>query len=257
MGKCPKHAHKCSKIYYFDKISSTQVIARDIAQNDALDGTVVIASSQTSGQGRIDRVWESIANKGLYLSIICKPRHINCSINLLPLCAAIAVVKTIYQISDLNAKIKWPNDIKINNKKIGGILSEAAILEEKVDYCLIGIGLNVNHNHEEFSDSVRDIATSIRIETNFQYRIEDVFEILLSNFFSWYRKWEKGDNYAVIKEWIKHNCTLGEQIYVLEKGVEICSGLASYIDNNGNLAVKMENGKYELFDYGEVSIKKV
>ena len=139
-----------NKIIHFNTIESTNDYAKSIGYEEK-EGTVIISETQTKGRGRLGRKWSSKQGEGIYMSIILKP---NIELNKPPFLTLIAGASIVKVLNDLEAGalIKWPNDIILNSKKIGGILSELAIADDKVSFIVIGIGINVNNR--EFPNEI-------------------------------------------------------------------------------------------------------
>lgn len=156
---------KFNKIIYLDKIDSTNNFAKNlILKNKCEDNTVIIANSQTSGRGKGTSSFFSPASVGLYMSIVLT--HPSSDLIFLSMATALAIAQAIKETSFIDAFIKWPNDILINNKKVCGILIESTTncTSESLNHVIIGLGVNVN-NETEFDSSIKNIATSIFLET--------------------------------------------------------------------------------------------
>lgn len=168
------------EVIYYDSLESTQKEAkRLIKENSITNGTVIISSNQTKGIGTKERVWYTNKNENITMTIVIYP---NCKIDKLEgLTTKIAkVIKcTIQNLYEIDLKIKEPNDLILNKKKICGILTEASTYEEKVKYILIGIGFNVNQ--VKFNDEIENIATSLKKETSKEYIIEDIVKGIIEN----------------------------------------------------------------------------
>jgi BirA family biotin operon repressor/biotin-[acetyl-CoA-carboxylase] ligase len=167
----------------FEEVDSTNVVASDLAHRGAEHGTVVVAERQTAGKGRLGRFWFSPAAEGLYCSIVLRPESSASLANRLtwiPLLSAMATARAIEQTTSLSIHLKWPNDIMVHERKLGGLLCESGDRERGwsggasqpqardvsyVGYVIVGIGLNVNTPSESFPLDLRDVATSIAIAT--------------------------------------------------------------------------------------------
>ncbi|MBI5747551.1 MAG: biotin--[acetyl-CoA-carboxylase] ligase, partial [Nitrospinae bacterium] len=217
-----------SDIFLFDRVESTNDIAKEIAVSGCKEGAVVIADSQSKGKGRLGRRWESPSGVGIYLSIILKPKKV---VSQLTLVAGVAVAEAIVKIADslnpkseiLNPKLpcvslKWPNDININGKKAGGILTEVISKGKAV---IVGIGINVNtppssppfqggEQKGGFPDELKDKATSIMIETGKRVDRNLLIAELLNSFECWHEKFiEEGE--TVMKKWKELSDTVGRR----------------------------------------------
>ena len=161
-------------VLHFETIDSTNDYAKKIG-NELRDGSVIISEEQTKGKGRLGRVWESKAGEGIWMSIILKPNIIPNKAPFITLIAGASIVKAL-NILGVDAKIKWPNDITINNKKLSGILTELSAEIERVNYIVVGIGMNVKDT--DFEEELKDKATSLYKENYNVSRVDIVKEIL-------------------------------------------------------------------------------
>ena len=148
------------KVIHLDTVGSTNDYAKEIG-NKVSGGTLIISEQQTKGKGRLGRVWKSKSGDGIWMSLIIKPKIEPYKAPFLTLVAGASVVKALSNL-DVEASIKWPNDIIVHNKKICGILTELSAEMERVNYVVIGIGINTNKS--EFPEDIKEIATSIKQE---------------------------------------------------------------------------------------------
>jgi len=235
------------KFYHFTSLTSTNDKARDFADKDNSD-LVVIASKQEKGRGRFGRKWSSSLG-GLYMTILLKEKNLD-KVKYLTLISSVAVAKTIKNLTKLNAKVKWPNDVLINDKKICGILTET-ITNKNNNYALIGIGLNVNQ--ENFGKNIIKKSTSLKLETNKNYNINKIIKIIIDNFDSLYKYYNKKNYKKIIDIWKKHSHTLGKKIRA-ETLLGNYIGKAVDIDKNCNLVLKLNNGKIKKIVEGDIFI---
>lgn len=152
-------------IYYEETVESTQKIAHQLASDGVPEGTVVIAEEQLSGKGRMSRKWHSPKYTGVWMSLILRPNIPLTKAPQLTLLTAVAIVQAIEEITQLKPEIKWPNDILIKGKKITGILTELQAEADRIHSIIIGIGINVNQQLEDFPVDLRESASSLYIET--------------------------------------------------------------------------------------------
>lgn len=238
-------------IYIFDNIDSTNEYAMRLAREGALDGTVVLADSQDKGKGRLGRSWFSPRGVNLYLSVVLRPKTALEHITLITFASAIALVRAINDIANIEAHIKWPNDVLINNKKAAGILTEANTEANKLNFCVIGMGINVNLNINDLPLDLRDKATSIMAETekaidrtallcSLLKHIEDMYNILTEGYFN-----------RIIEEWKSLAITLGRDV-MIQSGNKVIEGIAVDIDSNGALLVTDRNGIIQRVLSGDV-----
>ncbi|MCX7661800.1 MAG: biotin--[acetyl-CoA-carboxylase] ligase, partial [Candidatus Omnitrophica bacterium] len=148
------------KIYYFEIVDSTMDIAFELGLKNEAEGTLVIAEGQKKGRGRLNRCWYSPKYKGIYLSLIIKPKVLPNQAPVFTLMSAVSVCKAIKSFTGIDSRIKWPNDIIVNERKLGGILTEINAETDQVHFLVIGIGLNVNNDKK----SLMYKATSLKIE---------------------------------------------------------------------------------------------
>lgn len=249
------------KIVYFDKTASTNEEAKKLARDeDAPSGTLVIAEEQSKGKGRLSRGWFSPPEKGIFFSIILRPNILPQDAPKCTLLAAVAVAKAMKQLG-ADVGIKWPNDIlsRKDNKKLVGILTEMHAQMERVDFIVIGTGINVNYlSEEEFSPEVRDIATSLSILLGHKKISRlDFFADILKNFEELLQEVDKNGFKKILDEWRSLSLTLGQNVNVI--GVaqhETFSGRALDIDEDGALLVQDEkDGKVKKVLAGDVSIR--
>ncbi len=153
------------RIELFDSLPSTNREAVQLAQAEVEHGTVIVADSQTAGRGRLSRTWFSPANTNLYCSVILRtvrpPERLTEWLSWLPLVTALAAAEAIEQVSSIHVTVKWPNDLLISERKVGGILCESGTGMRSSPFQIIGIGINVNGDHDDWPADLRDSATSI------------------------------------------------------------------------------------------------
>jgi len=233
------------KLYNFKTLSSTNDKARYFA-GKGHNNIVVVAERQKKGRGRFGRTWDSNSG-GLYMTILLKGKNSE-NIKYLTFIAAVSVSKTIKKISNLNAKVKWPNDVIVNDKKICGVLTETG--SSKIKYVLIGIGVNINQ--KKFNKNIAKLATSLKIETNKNYNLKNIVNITLKEFDKLY-VYYKNENYQkIINIWKKYSHTLGNNIKV-ETLSESYSGKAINIDKDCNLILRLRNGRIKKIIEGDIS----
>ena len=155
-----------SRIIFFESVDSTNNVAKQLANDNAPAGTVVIANRQTGGRGRYERKWFSPPDVGIWMSVILHPKLTPAeAVNLPEQIGALILPVLKFYASQANIAIKLPNDILIDGKKVCGILCESAIKGNALEYVVVGIGINVLQEPADFPDDLRDIATSLFIET--------------------------------------------------------------------------------------------
>lgn len=229
------------EIHYFRETESTNNMAREIAHS-VEEGTVVIAESQSGGRGRIGRKWLS-PEGGIWLSIILKPKIQPLHAARITLTAGLAVARTI-QGFGLEAGIKWPNDILIKGKKVCGILTEMEAELDRIDYCVVGIGIDANVDTELFPGEIRETSTSLKKELGHTVNRNEFVRRLLEEFEKEYLKFQGGDFSSILEEWRNMSETIGENVKVTT-GSRTIYGEAIGVDNDGALILETHDGKLE------------
>lgn len=235
-----------SKILVFDEVESTNDLAKFQFSQNAPDGLVIVADSQTKGRGRMGRSWHSEPGGGIYFSILLKPQIPPSHCPRLSLMAAIAVVQAVNKFSKTRATLKWPNDILLNQKKLCGILSEYC-KNQSQDAVIIGIG--VNANQARFPEPLKEIATSLRIENRETVDRVELLKTILIHLDQEYRSFVSDKEYPLAQKWTRHSDMFGKTISLTH---EKTSGVALRLDNAGNLIVRTEDGRELSIDSGEV-----
>ena len=247
----------CEKIIYLESVDSTNNFAKKISNEGAADGTVVIAEEQTGGKGRLERKFFSPKFKSILFSLILRPNCLPKDAPKFTLTAAVAIILAMKKFN-LDAGIKWPNDILFENKKVVGILTEMSAEIERVNFIIIGVGINANISAEEFPDDIKKIAASLS-EMNGGKNISRVkfFRAVLEEFDKLYAEINSNGFKKIFDLWKKFNITLGQEIKIISaEGGEIFFGKAIDIDKDGALIVKTSDG-LKTFYAGDVSIRKI
>ena len=234
------------KFYNFKILTSTNDKAKELARRDD-NNLVVVSEKQKKGRGRFGREWISELG-GLYMTILLKEKNLD-KVKYLTLIATIAVAKSIRKLTKLNVLVKWPNDVLINDKKVCGILTETISSIE--NYTLVGIGANINQ--KKFDKKIINKATSLKIETNRNYSINQIIKIIINNFNLLYKYYKNYSHKKIIDIWKKYSHTLGKNVKVKTlSGTYI--GRAIDIDNNCNLVLKLKNGKIKKIVEGDIFV---
>ncbi len=223
------------RVAYFETIASTNEEAKRMAQKGAEEGTLVIAEEQLSGHGRLTRGFYSPFAKGIWFSLILRPKFFPMEAAKCTLLAAVGVCRGIRSMGLTDCGIKWPNDILCHGKKLVGILTEMSASIEKIDYIIMGIGINTGAKKEEFPEAFRETATSFANEGVDVSRKELLAAILF--------ELEKEYNLAltegfdrVLEDWKTLSITIGQEVRVIF-GEDSFIGKAVDIDQDGCLLV--------------------
>ncbi len=247
-------------ILFFSEIDSTNNYLKSYASQyeDVEDGLVVISDIQNDGRGRMGRRWDSQAGKGIWMSILLKPSLLPYKVQIVTLGAAVAVVRALEKAFSLQAGIKWPNDIILNEKKVCGILTEMSAELDRVNYVVLGIGINVNHIKEDFEEQLREKAISLKEAMGVEEDINRVklVQILLSELEGIYRCIKNEEYISIINEWKKYSITLGRDL-VITKGEEASYGKAIDILDDGRLVVEFNDGHIEEIMSGEITVRGI
>ncbi len=240
-------------LHVYKSLQSTNTTLRKMAEDGAIEGTTVISQEQTKGRGRMGRSFFSPKGDGIYLSILLKPNIPAHDALFLTTCAAVAVCKAIEKVSGKNAKIKWVNDIYIDGKKACGILTEASYNMEtgKLDYAVLGIGINCIPPDGGYPEEIADIASSVFDTKKDMAQLKSkLIAYVINYFFDYY---EHFDDKSYVDEYIDRSCVIGKEVEVT--GAKR-SGIAKAIgiDRDCRLEVVYPDGYSEMLSYGEVSI---
>ncbi len=238
---------------YYPETDSTNDRAKLLATQGYPEGTVVVAEMQRAGRGRRGRTWYSPANRGIYVSIILRPALPSHQISRIPLVTAVAVAETLNSELDLQALIKWPNDILIGGKKIAGILAEAATDMDSIEYVVVGIGLNISNDINEFPADLRMPATSVQAEQGRLASRTDILRALLYNMEIRYEQLLRGDFKETLAKARTLSMLLGQEVRLESKGDYII-GEAIEINSDGFLLVRDKQGTIRTVMSGEVDL---
>ena len=241
------------KILRFDSLPSTNDLAKEMAREGAEEGTVVTALEQTAGRGRMDRTWSSPRGEGLYVSLILRPAVEPRRISVITLAAAVAVAETIALDFGAASDIKWPNDVLVGGRKICGILVESAIEAERLDYVVLGIGVNLAQ--QEFPGELSASATSLLIETGRIVSCDEFLMPLLGRIDNWCRAAVSAPE-LVLSRWEELSSSARAcrvRIITGEGEIEaVTRGLAS----NGALVIETTTGERREILSGEVTLRR-
>lgn len=240
---------------YYDETDSTNNRAKDSGEKNGAHGTLFIADKQNAGKGRRGRAWESPSGKSIYMTILLRPQITPDKAPMLTLIMGLSVAEGIRKVSGAETAIKWPNDIVMNKKKVCGILTEMATEMEYVNYVVIGVGINVNQ--EYFSEGIKEIATSLYEETGTVYQRSELIAAVLERFEKNYEMFlETGDLSGIRKAYDSILVNRGQEVKVLEPGNEY-RAVAEGINKNGELIVRLSDGRQKNIFAGEVSVRGI
>lgn len=247
-----KYLNNKKTIKYFDEITSTNTVLKELARKGESKNTILLSEYQTAGRGRLGKTFFSPRGCGVYLSYLIKPEILPKDAVFITVAAAVSMVRAIDRVLDIKTQIKWVNDIYYNDKKLCGILTEGAIdANGTLDYAVLGLGINIKNPPggypEEFSHkttNLENISGEVTDEKKWQLIAE--FINIFDNVFS-----DKTRSY--VEEYKKMSCLIGREIEILS-GEHI--GIANAVDIDENARLVVEKDKKIIFlDSGDVSIR--
>jgi hypothetical protein len=225
---------------YLEKIDSTNTYAKKIADSGAPEGTVVLAEEQRGGRGRLDRSFLSPFAQGLWFSLILRPSFSPMEVSKLTLMAAVAVTKALHRCGLTECGIKWPNDILVHDKKVVGILTELHASAEKINYVVMGIGINVSLTKKMLPRELKRIVTSFAME-NVEALRADILKTVLEELEHYYISVSENGFAPIIEEWKVLSCMMNREVEVSAID-RIFKGKAVGLDEDGNLLVETNKG---------------
>lgn len=243
------------EIYYRECTESTNQDAAKYLEEGAEQGLLVVSDQQTKGRGRRGRIWQSPPGTNIYMSLGLKPEILPDEAPMITPIQAMAVACAIREICQLDATIKWPNDVVINGKKVCGILTEMVLKKDAVSHVIIGTGINVNG--DAFCQELQDVATSLYLETGKLYNRSQLVGKTLEYFEKFYNQFLQTKDLSLLME------TYNELLINCEKTVRVLdlqnpfTGIAKGIDEKGRLIVEKSDGQTETVYAGEVSVRGV
>ncbi|MGN0315997.1 MAG: biotin--[acetyl-CoA-carboxylase] ligase [Fusicatenibacter sp.] len=240
-------------VYYKKEIDSTNTWAKRLAEEGVPDGTLVVADTQNAGKGRRGRSWNSPEGTSISMTLLLYPDLEPAKAPMLTIVMGLSVVQGIRNALGVDTKIKWPNDAVLNGRKLCGILTEMSAQIDFINYVVIGTGINVNQ--EEFPEEIRDIATSLLIETGRRVNRAGIIAAVMEAFEKNYEAFKKtGDLSAMQKDYEEVLVNKNQQVRVLDPK-EPFEGVALGITATGELRVQKEDGTIREIHSGEVSVR--
>lgn len=239
------------EIHNFDSVTSTNDLAAEYAKKGAKEGTVIISDSQTNGRGRMGRQFVSKGRCGIYMSIVLRPAFSAENSLLITTAAAVAVAKAVEKHTGKQAKIKWVNDIYLNDRKVCGILTEGRAAKDGcLEYAILGIGVNLCEPVGGFDKSIENIAGALFCAGD-SYDRDAIIRDVLENFAAYYENLSEKPHFC---EYASRNMLIGKKVDILRAGERIGEGIACGIAEDFSLCIVTRNGE-ERLSTGEVSVK--
>ncbi len=225
------------KVYYFNTIDTTQNFAMEIVTRNNMNGTIIIAKKQTGGRGRMKRKWKSPVG-GIWMSIIIHPKFGVSSTTLVPIAISLALCLAIEKTLKIKPELKWPNDVTVKGKKVAGVLVDASIVSNEIEYMIIGVGINFKIKPIELANVIKKtpnfygVTTLVKKDVNslpllhqFLYELENVFQMIDSMHIK-----------KIVNQWTKRSSTIGRNVSIVTGNGRI-NGKAVKIDNDGALII--------------------
>ncbi len=239
--------------HYFEQIGSTQDEARRLAEDGAEEGTLVLAETQGAGRGRRGRHWLSPQGMGIYLSLILRPDLEPFKIAQIPIVVGIGVCESISEITDLKPSIKWPNDVLLQRKKVAGILVEMSAEPERVNYIILGIGVNVNTPHSMFPDDLQQPATSLSELAGGDVNRTTLLQTLLTNLEALYDEFKLAGFVVFRERLLRWDQTIHSWVKITDSSGSFL-GYVLDIDEDGALVVRDKQDKVRRILAGDASL---
>jgi len=240
-------------IYYYQTLDSTNSLARSLAQEGAVEGSLVIAEEQVGGRGRCGRRWVSPKGVNILASIILRPNILPHQIPQLAILGTVSVAGSIHKVAVIEAELRWPNEILLNNKRVGGILIEFSAELDRVNFVILGIGINVNFDLSEFPELAGE-ATSLWMETGVKVSRVELLQILLEQIENNYTLLTGGKFHQLWQRWNTLCWGIGKWVQVASVGGKQ-SGILKGMDENGCVIIARIDGERRIAMSGDVSLK--
>jgi BirA family biotin operon repressor/biotin-[acetyl-CoA-carboxylase] ligase len=241
------------RLYAFTEIDSTNTRARELAEEGAGEGTLVIAEHQTRGRGRLDRGWASPPGENLLFSLLLRPNLSPRETFSLIMLTSVSLCRAVQAETGLEAGIKWPNDIYLNGKKLAGILAEFAADSDRVNHVVIGLGVNVNWAPDRLPPGSQP-ATSLQWEAGRKISRVELLAAFLNQAEELYGEAQRQGYRTVRREWDRHSLVRDRPVRIYS-GQETWQGVARGIDEYGALIVRLEDGREKRFYSGDVHLR--
>ena len=241
-------------IVSYRAVKSTNDLAAELARGGVVEGTIVTAEEQTRGRGRLGRSWHSPAGAGIYVSIVLKPKFNPEKAPGLSVMTAVALADAVRKFCEGKVQIKWPNDVLINGKKTAGILTELTAERDKIEYIVVGVGINVNHSAGNFPDELRNTATSLRRVNRRKVNRVELLKAFLANLDAEYKSYLRHQLQKAHSRIRKYSSLIGREIKI-QMGRKLIEGKVADIDSSGRLILETGGQKIPIIA-GEVTVVK-
>ena len=240
-------------IHHFERVHSTQLIARRLGDTGSPEGTIVVAEEQTAGRGRMGRDYFSPPG-GIWCSIILRPQLAPTSLQPIALAAGLAVARAIHQVCGIRPTLKWPNDVLVRDRKVCGVLIEMSTEHDLVHYLVIGIGINANIDARTFPRGVRPTATSLQAETGVRVSRRDLLQRMLEALEGLYIDVCHANPNRVLTMWKEWPNVLSRRVHIVSLQREF-EGIAEDVASDGALLVRLDQGSKVRVVSGDVHLR--
>jgi BirA family biotin operon repressor/biotin-[acetyl-CoA-carboxylase] ligase len=247
------HSLFSSFIHYETSIDSTNALAKKLAGRGDPEGTLVITEEQTAGRGRRGRSWASPAGANLLFSVLLRPAVEGDRVFVLTMVLALAGIRALNRVAGVRAMIKWPNDLYVGTRKVAGILTEFSVTGKKIEWAVLGMGMNVGW-HPEVPEGSGAPATSLLQETGQKISRNDLLREILTEFEALYRDVLHDRMEPLYEEWNQNCLVLGKAV-VIESDTERIEAKALRIDCDGALIIEDAAGNERRILTGDVSLR--
>ncbi len=241
------------RAFYFDTLDSTQSMALKLANHSVNNGSVVVATKQTSGKGRDGRKWIS-PKGGIWLSVILQPKFDISITTLFPIASSLALSKAIENLFSIKPELKWPNDLTFNGKKMAGMIVDVSMESNKIENLVLGVGINFNVNVKQIEKTLRQTPNFYGVaslsEQKKNIKSIDLVQEFLVELEKIYESLESGQTEKIISEWSSRSSTLGKNVELNTTNSKI-QGKAVKIDGDGALIV-LENNIHHRVIAGDI-----
>ncbi len=242
------------RLEFLKQTSSTNADAFRLAEDGAVEGTVVLADSQTGGKGRRGRLWTSPSGVNLYCSVVLRPSIMPHEAPQLTFLSAVAAARAIELTTGLTPEIKWPNDLLVSGKKVAGLLNEMSAETDGINFVILGIGVNLNMTADQFPDELRHPATSLFLESGTRIDRSSFTSTLLNELDRLYADFLTHGFGPVREEWQRRCNANGRQVVVTDSGTECRGGRFIGIDSDGAMLLRSDDDLLHRITCGDVRV---
>lgn len=238
--------HVAHKLVHLDETDSTNEAAWREAMNHAPSGTTIVTEQQTHGRGRFGRQWVSSPHQSLLMSILLRKDLTMDQLSMVNAVSALSGAQAIEDIAGLTVRIRFPNDLMVNDRKIGGILVESRLISNRVDFVVIGMGINVNVSSADFPSDIRPAATSLLIEGEKKFSRELLARKILQNMDHWLDILLGADMTSIRRAWHSYSSVVGQRVEI-KNGKKTARGVVTDLDPVDGVILRMDNGLVQGF----------